>query len=296
VVTRAGVTENDFDEIFPAFEDCYRAAYEQGLDRLSGTVTTTADRRDGWLERVRSGLVALLGFFDDHPSWARVLVLEAPVNASVAFDCRQRLHDVLACLLDHHQPAGTPAGSPLPTPALTGELIVGGVFSVIRTSMLENDGGKLVELAPSLMAFIVAPYLGQGAARAELEGSPYGRSNAPATEPGIARARAISRAAKLPVRATHRTTLVLRAIARTPYLNNREVAQAAGLADEGQASKLLARLEGRGVIENVGVGAARGEPNAWLLTPSGQRTVELIDESVAPGGARPRSARARDAA
>ncbi len=269
VATRAGVTESDFHEIFATFEECYRAAYEQGLARLSRTVATAADRQGGWLERVRSGLVALLGFFDDHPSWARLLVLEAPVSAGVTFECRQRLHDVLARLLDHHQPAGIPAGSPLPMPALTGELIVGGVFSVIRTSMLESDGGKLVELAPSLMAFIVAPYLGQAAAQAELEGSPYGRSNAPATEPGIARARAISRAAELPVRATHRTTLVLRAIAQAPYSNNREVAQAAGLADEGQTSKLLARLERRGVIENVGVGAARGEPNAWLLTAVG---------------------------
>lgn len=279
MVTRAGVTENEFHRIFPTFEECYRAAYCQGLGGLSRTVSTATGRHDGWLERVRSGLVALLGFFDDHPSWARLLVLEAPVSARATFECRRRLQGVLACLLDHHQPAGIPAGSPPLAPALVGELIVGGVFSVIRTSMLENDGGKLVELAPSLMAFIVAPYLGQGAARAELEGSPYGRTNMPGTEPGITRAGAISRAAELPVRATHRTTLVLRAIAQTPYLNNREVARSAGLVDEGQASKLLARLERHGLIENVGVGATRGEPNAWLLTPEGHRVFELIDQS-----------------
>ena len=88
---------------------------------------------------------------------------------------------------------------------------------------------------------------------------------------------------------------MLHAIAQTPYLNNREVAQAAGLADEGQASKLLARLEGRGVIENVGVGAARGEPNAWLLTASEQRTVELIDESFGKRTPRRMGRRVRDA-
>jgi hypothetical protein len=98
----------------------------------------------------------------------------------------------------------------------------------------------------------------------------------------------LARAAGLPIRATHRTTLVLRAIARAPYSNNREVAQAAGIVDEGQASKLLARLERRGVIENVGLGAARGEPNAWLLTASGRRAVELIGESFASGAPRPR--------
>jgi hypothetical protein len=232
----------------------------------------------------------LLGFFDDHPSSARLLVSEAPVSATVTFECRQQLHDVLARLLDYHQPAESSAGSPLLTPALTGELIVGGVFSVIRTTVLENDKGQLVELAPSLMAFIVAPYLGQGAARAEVEGSPHGRSNAPASEHGLARARAISRAADLPVRATHRTTLVLRAIDQTPYSNNREIAESAGLTDEGQTSKLLARLERQGVIENVGVGAARGAPNAWLLTAVGRRALALIGASGAP---RPRGARIR---
>ncbi len=302
VATRAGVTESELREVFPTITECYRAAYEQGVGRLSRTVTTAADRHDGWLERVRAGLVALLGFFDDHPTWARLLVLEASVSAGVIFERRQRLHDVLAGLLDHHQPAGIPAGSPRLAPALTGELIVGGVFSVIRTSMLERDGGKLVELAPSLMAFIVAPYLGLAVARAESDGEgardAQGLANAPARSrrEELARAGAISRAAELPIRATHRTTLVLRAIARAPYSNNREIAQAAGLVNEGQASKLLARLERRGVIENVGVGAARGEPNAWLLTASGQRAVELIDETVASGAGRPRRKRTRGTA
>jgi AcrR family transcriptional regulator len=296
VATRAGVSESVFHDAFSTVEECYRAAYEQGLDRLTLAVATATRRQSGWLERVRSGLVALLGFVDDHPSWARVLLLDLPVSASLTFECSQQLHDVLTRLLDHHQPAPSPAGSPLLAPALTGELIVGGVFSVVRTRMLENDGGSLVELAPSLMAFIVAPYLGQAAARAELEGRPYGRSNAPLTDPDLARARTISRAAELPVRATHRTTLVLRAIAQTPYLNNREVADAAGLTDQGQASKLLSRLEIRGVIENVGVGAARGEPNAWLLTASGQRVVELLGESYSGVAPRARANRARGVA
>ena len=293
MATRAGVAEADFNEIFPSFEDCYAAAYARGLDRLARTLAPATDRHDGWLELVRSGLVALLGFFDDHPSWARLLVLEARVSAGVTFECRQQLHDVLARLLDNGERAGVPAGSPLLTAALTGELIVGGVFSVIRTTMLENGDGTLVELAPSLMAFIVAPYLGQAAAGAELEGSPYGRSSMPAAERGLARPRAISRAAELPVRATHRTALVLRTIAQTPYLNNREIAKAAGLVDEGQTSKLLTRLERKGVIENVGIGAERGEPNAWLLTPSGRRALELLGSRSL--GARATATRGRGA-
>jgi hypothetical protein len=118
---------------------------------------------------------------------------------------------------------------------LSSELIVGGVLSVIHRSILEGDR-KLVELAPSVMAFIVAPYLGQAAAQAELEGRPSAGGDAFARD-GLEPSRS-QKAGQLPVRATHRTTLVLRAIARAPYSNHREVGHAAGLADEGQTSKL----------------------------------------------------------
>ena len=299
MVTRAGLSESVFFEVFSTVEECYREAFEQGLGRLSLTVADATASERAWLERVRAGLVAMLGFFDDEPCWARLLVLETPLDQTVTFECRQRLHEVLAGLLERGGEvgqgcgSGRAGGSPVLLATLGGELVVGGVFSVIRTSMLEGDGDKLVELAPSLMAFIVAPYLGRAAAQAEREGRPSGMPEAPASESKLTRAQTISRAAELPIRVTHRTTLVLRAIAQAPYSNNREVAQAAGLADEGQTSKLLARLERQGVIENVGVGAARGEPNAWLLTPSGQRVLGLLGESFAERAPRRAAGRIR---
>jgi hypothetical protein len=282
-------------------------------------VAEATARDQAWLERVRAGMVALLGFFDDEPKWARLLVAEPPVSGAVALECRQRLHSVLAGLLETngdvrvtegHTDCPAHGAARLPS-ALAGELVLGGVLSVIRTSIREGDESKLVELAPSLMAFIVAPYLGEAAARGELDGHssvgeqpPIGDDNSLRAVPtsraagrspagGRSRAAELWRAAELPVRATHRTTLVLCAIARAPYSNNREVAHAAGLADEGQTSKLLARLERRGVIENVGIGAARGEPNAWLLTALGRRAVELLGESSTGETRRPLGARTR---
>ena len=283
-----------FFETFSTVEECYRAAFAQGVDRLSRTLAGATAREVAWLERVRSGLVAMLGFFDDEPDWARLLLLETSLSVTVTVGYRQQLHDLLGVLLEREgdvspgHGGGRAAGSPVFPASLQCELIVGGVFSLIRTSVLEHDARRLVELAPSLMAFIVAPYLGQAVAQAELEGRP---SHVSAIDPGLARAQAISRAAALPVRATHRTTQVLRAIARTPYSNNREIAHAAGIADEGQASKLLARLERRGVIENVGAGPARGEPNAWLLTAAGRHTVEVIGQSTVSSSPNASSAR-----
>ena len=56
--------------------------------------------------------------------------------------------------------------------------------------------------------------------------------------------------------------------------SNREIAKVAGVKDEGQISKLLARLEGHGLLENTGGHPAAG--NAWQLTLRG---AELLSAS-----------------
>jgi AcrR family transcriptional regulator/DNA-binding MarR family transcriptional regulator len=59
---------------------------------------------------------------------------------------------------------------------------------------------------------------------------------------------------------------------------NREIAAAAGVKDEGQMSRLLARLERHGVLENAG-GLAKGA-NAWRLTPRGEELVHTNFQST----------------
>jgi hypothetical protein len=246
------------------------AAFEDALGGLSETVGRAAGRERSWLSRVRAGVVALLGFFDDEPQRGRFLIAAEGVRDGVGLECERRVLGVLSGLLDDGAPQAL--GELTRDPQLTSELIAGGVFSAVRTCMLERgEGGEgegagaraLVELAPELMAFIVSPYLGQASASAELAGIP-----APFEEERGAGGRRLY--------ATRRTRLVLRAVGASPRSSNREVAQAAGLVDEGQASKLLRRLAERGLIENVGSGQAGGRCNAWLLTSHGERTLARL--------------------
>jgi hypothetical protein len=277
-------------EIFPSLvardvalaEERRSAVFEEGLARLAEAVQRAAGRERSWLARLRAGLVALLGFFDDEPVSGRLLLGEAPgADRAVALRCEQRVLGVLAGLLEDApaRPAARASCS-----SLLAELIAGGVFGVIRARLLEGGGAEresaeggsaggesapLVELAPSLMAFIVAPYLGQAAASVELSGRP-----APFEERGPGGRR---------LYATRRTRLVLSAIAAAPRSSNREIAQAAGLVDEGQTSKLLRRLAERGLIENVGSGQHGGRSNAWLLTSRGEWTLSRFGEPAGGG-------------
>jgi len=158
-----------------------------------------------------------------------------------------------------------------PSTALIAELVLTAVFSVIRSRMLRRDASPLVELAPSLMSFIVAPYLGRGAAKADIAGNP------------AAAIESRSRADVVPIRPHPRIMLVLRVIASTPRLSNGEIAAAVGITPEdgGHTSKLLKTLEQRGLIENASPSQAPCEPNAWLMTPYGRRVFEVITDSLA---------------
>jgi DNA-binding MarR family transcriptional regulator len=71
------------------------------------------------------------------------------------------------------------------------------------------------------------------------------------------------------IRSTYRTARLLSAIAANPGASNRALAAAAGIVDEGQASKLLKRLAARGLIENTARHPKSGEANAWRLTARG---------------------------
>ena len=54
---------------------------------------------------------------------------------------------------------------------------------------------------------------------------------------------------------------------------NREVSEVAGVKDQGQISKLLARLQAHGLLQNVGGPAGA---NAWRLTDLGERVTQQL--------------------
>jgi AcrR family transcriptional regulator/DNA-binding MarR family transcriptional regulator len=65
--------------------------------------------------------------------------------------------------------------------------------------------------------------------------------------------------------------------------SNREVARAAGVKDQGQISKLLARLQTRGLLENIG-GGYPAAGNAWQLTPRGEQILSASSPAATGAG------------
>ena len=78
------------------------------------------------------------------------------------------------------------------------------------------------------------------------------------------------------MRITYRTLRVLAAVAALPGGSNREIADHAGISDQGQISRLLARLERLGLVAQHRPGQAKGETNAWTLTAKGEQVQSAV--------------------
>ncbi len=302
VVARAGISRRTFYELFEDREDCFLAAFEQAVARASEAVLGAygAYGVGGvWRGRVRAGLTALLGFFDEEPGLGAVLVLDALNAGPVVLERRGLLLEALIAAVDGGRGEGRVGQG---YPPLAAEGVVGAVFSVVHARMLERrvqravvgrsrrgapggvatrggsqrEGLGFLGLVNPLMELIVMPYLGTAAARRELERAVPAVSVVERSYSNPLR--------DLDMRLTYRTVRVLVAIAECPGSSNRRVAEHAGVADQGQISKLLARLEHLGLVGNVGVGPAKGEPNAWSLTALGLEVERAIrSESAAFG-------------
>jgi hypothetical protein len=149
------------------------------------------------------------------------------------------------------------------------EGVVGAVLAVLHTRALEEGSERFSALLGSLMNIVVLPYLGARAASRELSRpAPETRRNHD-SPPVLSRTR--DPMAGLSMRLTYRTVRVLVVIGEHPGASNREIAERSGVADQGQISKLLARLARLELVENTGDGQEKGGSNAWHLTQRGSR-------------------------
>jgi AcrR family transcriptional regulator len=270
IVARSGVSRRTFYELFSDREDCLRAALEMAFARANAAVLPAYEVSGRWREQMRAALAALLGFLDEEPALARLLVVESLGAGPAVQEHRTRiLHALIAAVDDGRTGAGKGRGRQ--PPPLTAEGVVGAVQAVIHARLQAPSTATLSSLTPELMATVVHPYLGPAAAEAEL--------HRPAPQLKVTRQVRRDPLDGLDMRLTYRTVRVLVAIASHSAASNRQVAAAAGIADQGQISKLLTRLESLGLIHNAGEGQPKGAPNAWALTPKGQEVERSIRAS-----------------
>ncbi len=289
VVARSRVSRRTFYEMFANREECLLALADDALAVIAGELEQVDLGRCGWCERVRLGLWRILAFLDREPLLAGVLVAGAMSGERVALKRREEVFARLAAVVDEGRREGSRAAG---CTALTAEGLVGATFAIVSARVLKPNREPLTGLLGELMAMIVLPYLGPAAARREQSlptpVAPAVCTGAPGSAPDVSEVAPAGSPAwahgetfeHLPIRLTYRTARVLDGVGELvgagERASNRRIAEYAGIQDPGQVSKLLWRLQRRGLLSNTGLGHAKGVPNAWRLTPEGERVARGI--------------------
>ncbi len=280
IAARARVSRRTFYELFDDREDCLLAALESVVEMIRDELDRAELDGLSWRERVRMGLWTILVFFEREPVLARVCVVQALRGGPRVLERRERVLMELARVVDEGR---CESARGVECPAVTAEGLVGAAFSIVYGRLLRGEPEPLTGLLGELMGLIVLPYRGPAAARREearplpvVATSSVARVAYAAAGENGASGGGGDPLAGVPMRLTYRTTLVLEVIAGRPGVSNRLVADLAEISDQGQISKLLARLQRLGLVENTGPGHVKGEPNAWALTALGRQVAQRL--------------------
>jgi AcrR family transcriptional regulator/DNA-binding MarR family transcriptional regulator len=268
ITARARVSRRTFYDLFENREDCLLAVLDEVVERVERELTDAYLSEMAWRERVRAGLWTILCFLDREPVLARVCVAQALQGGPRVLARREQILARLARALDE----GRNGENGRTCPPLTAEGLVGAVFSIVYARLTRPEHKPLADLMGELMGMLVLPYAGPSVARREQDRPVPPVPAAVASSSGAESVRIEQDPLReVPMRLTYRTARVLETIAERPGVSNRAVGELAGVPDQGQISKLLARLERLGLAANTGDGHSKGESNAWSLTTLGKR-------------------------
>jgi AcrR family transcriptional regulator/DNA-binding MarR family transcriptional regulator len=281
ITSRARVSRRTFYEMFDNREACLAELIEQVLAMIEDDLARAGLEGLAWRECVRGGLWTILAFCDREPALARVCVVHSQQGGPGVLARREEILGRLAGALDEGRDESARGSDCTP---LTAEGLVGAAFGIVYARLVRGERRPLTELTGELMGMIMLPYLGPAVARRE-QARPV-----PVAERSGRRSSGLLSVHRdplqeVPMRLTYRTARVLECVAAQPGISNRAVADKAGVSDQGQISKLLARLERLGLVANGSEGHTRGEANAWALTALGREVAQRLGGSNSDGKA-----------
>jgi AcrR family transcriptional regulator/DNA-binding MarR family transcriptional regulator len=271
VIARAEVSRRAFYSLCSDIEACFLAAFVSTTEQAADLARVAYRSEGTWRDGIRAALAALLRYFDDEPLFAQLCIVHAAGAGPLVLERRSQVIAEACRAVDLGRGQRTVRREP---PAIVAEGVVGAVLAVLHNRLVEGGERseprpRLIDLHGQLASIVVLPYLGAATAGRELDRPPP----APlAPSSAVKSASPVRGLVELPDgRLTYRTVQVLRAIGECPGASNREVSEHAGIVDQGQISKILARLQEQGLVVNRGGSArTRGTPNAWWLTERGE--------------------------
>lgn len=165
IIATAGVSRRTFYGNFKSKEDAFLTAYDAIGAGLFDLVRAAFASSETFASGVIACLAAFLEYAAAEPRYTDMLIVEVLAAGPAAIERRNAVMKMLSELL--HAGALKVTGGIRP-PELTAETIVGGIYEIVYSRVLQGKTSGLPDLLPDLAYSTMLPYLGHAATEREI--------------------------------------------------------------------------------------------------------------------------------
>jgi AcrR family transcriptional regulator len=166
IVSAAGVSRRTFYDHFSGKEDAFLQAFDQVVGELLRRVNAAYDASATFGEAAVACLREFLEFAAAEPRFADMCIVEVLAAGPAAIERRNAALNELAELLER---GANTVPDRISAPGLTAETVIGGIYEVVYSRVLQGQAGDLPALLPDLAYSMMLPYLGHERAERELD-------------------------------------------------------------------------------------------------------------------------------
>jgi AcrR family transcriptional regulator len=153
IVELAGVSRPTFYEYFESKDQCFAAAYGDGVDRLVTAVEVAAEGEKEWVACLSAALSAALDFLAASPPLAHLLLVEALAASRPA---RLEHERSLGRFAEALRPSAGGGSEESEKPEETARLLAGGLASHLSGRVLAGEAERLSESHELLLGYLLA--------------------------------------------------------------------------------------------------------------------------------------------
>jgi AcrR family transcriptional regulator len=165
-VSRAGITRAEFDRRFSGKEDVTELIIEAHLECLVGRVDGAFESVPSWPGSLRAAAYETARYLGENPAMSWFMLVGVLEAGDMARARRDQIFGWAAGLIDAGR---AQAPDPLAVPRSASLMAVGAIVETLRRHHAEGVEIDVAGSLPWLMSAAIRPYLGEEAARAELE-------------------------------------------------------------------------------------------------------------------------------
>lgn len=164
IIAAAGVSRRTFYDYFNGKEEAFLAALEAACTELTDRVRRAAEASDTFEGGVRDCLATFVQYVVEDLRRAEMVIVEVLAAGPAAL---QRRNAMMTTLVEMLASAGDRVSETGPPPRLTAETIIGGIYEVAYSRVLQGETHELAELLPDMAYSVMQPYLGHERASQE---------------------------------------------------------------------------------------------------------------------------------